>query len=106
MVYNPQASLSVCELQRVDKQVSDIISANHSIYSQEIPLQMARNIEGLRTVDEVSLPPCLPVLNGCGPLLMCALACLHRCILTRCVLFPWQCRSLTCWLDRQTDRHL
>lgn len=58
MVYNPQASLSVCELQRVDKQVSDIISANHSIYSQEIPLQMARNIEGLRTVDEVSLPAC------------------------------------------------
>lgn len=60
MVYNPQASLSVCELQRVDKQVSDIISANHSIYSQEIPLQMARNIEGLRTVNEVGLSAYLP----------------------------------------------
>ncbi|XP_056891826.1 alanine--tRNA ligase, mitochondrial isoform X1 [Takifugu flavidus] len=55
--FSVMASLSVCELQRVDKQVSDIISANHSIYSQEIPLRMARNIQGLRTVDEVYPDP-------------------------------------------------
>lgn len=110
MVYNPQASLSVCELQQVDKRVSDIISANHSVYSQEVPLQMARNIEGLRTVDEVCLSVCLPScmsaclsFHGCVPFLMWG--CVHRCILTQCVLFPWQCRFLTCWLDRQTDRH-
>lgn len=49
----------MCELQQVDRQVSDIISANHRVYSQEVPLQAARNIQGLRTVDEVCLPTCL-----------------------------------------------
>lgn len=37
----------------MDRCVNDIISANHVVHSQELPLQSARSIEGLRTVDEV-----------------------------------------------------
>lgn len=93
----------MCELQEVDRQVWDIISANHSVHSQEVPLQTARSIQGLRTVDEVSgwlegSACCSAGFNVC--------VCVSRCILTPCVSFPWRCRFLTCWLDSRTDRHL
>lgn len=51
----PQDSLSISQLQEVERCVSDIISANQVVHSQEVPLQRARSICGLRTVDEVSL---------------------------------------------------
>lgn len=49
----PQGPLSASQLQQVDRCVNDIISANQVVHSQELPLQTARDIEGLRTVDEV-----------------------------------------------------
>lgn len=51
----PQASLSVSELQEVDRRVCELISADLRVHIQEVPLQTARSIQGLRTVDEVRL---------------------------------------------------
>lgn len=53
-VRSPQAPLSSAQLQQLERCVKDIISANQMVYSQEVPLQRARTIRGLRTVDEVS----------------------------------------------------
>uniref|UniRef100_A0A3Q3ATD1 alanine--tRNA ligase n=1 Tax=Kryptolebias marmoratus TaxID=37003 RepID=A0A3Q3ATD1_KRYMA len=60
-----KGSLSSSQLQQVERCVNDIISANQIVHSQEVPLQTARTIRGLRTVDEVSpdSPPC-PVSAG------------------------------------------
>lgn len=49
----PQGSLSVSQLQQVEALVSAIVSANQIVHTQELPLQRARSISGLRTVDEV-----------------------------------------------------
>lgn len=43
------------QLKQIDKYVNDIVSANHVVCSQEVPLQVARSIKGIRTVDEVRL---------------------------------------------------
>lgn len=50
----PQGSLSVSQLQQVERCVNDVVSANQIVHSEELPLQRARSISGLRTVDEVS----------------------------------------------------
>lgn len=55
--FSVKSSLDVSQLQEVDRCVHDIISANHVVHSQELPLQAARSIEGLRTVDEVYPDP-------------------------------------------------
>lgn len=55
--FSVKSSLDVSQLQEVDRCVHDIISANHVVHSQELPLQTARSIEGLRTVDEVYPDP-------------------------------------------------
>ncbi|XP_034044322.1 alanine--tRNA ligase, mitochondrial [Thalassophryne amazonica] len=55
--FSTKDSLSVSQLQQVENCVNDIISANHVVYSQELPLQQARSITGLRTVDEVYPDP-------------------------------------------------
>ncbi|KAM9362720.1 alanine--tRNA ligase, mitochondrial [Symphorus nematophorus] len=55
--FSVKDSLSVSQLQQVETCVHDIISANHNVHSQELPLQMARSIDGLRTVDEVYPDP-------------------------------------------------
>nr|XP_046233828.1 alanine--tRNA ligase, mitochondrial isoform X2 [Scatophagus argus] len=55
--FSVKASLSVSQLQQVETCVNDIISANHIVHSQELPLQTARCIDGLRTVDEVYPDP-------------------------------------------------
>uniref|UniRef100_I3JK61 Alanine--tRNA ligase n=1 Tax=Oreochromis niloticus TaxID=8128 RepID=I3JK61_ORENI len=52
-----QGSLSVSQLQQVERCINDIISANQIVHSQELPLQRARGISGLRTVDEVYPDP-------------------------------------------------
>lgn len=69
----PQGSLSISQLQQVEKRVNDIISANQIVHSQELPLQTAWCIGGLRTVDEVnsSLSACLS---------FCLPACLYLCL--------------------------
>ncbi|XP_056266871.1 alanine--tRNA ligase, mitochondrial [Pseudoliparis swirei] len=55
--FSVKRSLDVSQLQQVDRCVSDIISANQTVHSQELPLQEAKSIKGLRTVDEVYPDP-------------------------------------------------
>ncbi|XP_068455614.1 alanine--tRNA ligase, mitochondrial [Clinocottus analis] len=55
--FSVKSSLDVFQLQQVDRCVNDIISANQIVHSQELPLQEARSIQGLRTVDEVYPDP-------------------------------------------------
>ncbi|KAK5898602.1 hypothetical protein CesoFtcFv8_008163 [Champsocephalus esox] len=49
--------LDASQLQQVDRCVNDIISANQIIHSEELPLERARSIGGIRTVDEVYPDP-------------------------------------------------
>ncbi|KAM7008782.1 alanine--tRNA ligase, mitochondrial [Tautogolabrus adspersus] len=62
--FSVKGSLSVEQLQQVERCVSDIISANQVVHSQELPLQTARRINGLRTVDEVYPDPVRVVSVG------------------------------------------
>ena len=39
----------------MDRRLLELISADHGVHSQELPLQTARSIQGLRMVDEASL---------------------------------------------------
>uniref|UniRef100_A0A7N8YF50 Alanine--tRNA ligase n=1 Tax=Mastacembelus armatus TaxID=205130 RepID=A0A7N8YF50_9TELE len=55
--FSVKGSLSVSQLQQVERCVNDIISANQIVHSQVLPLQRARSIRGLRTVDEVYPDP-------------------------------------------------
>lgn len=55
--FSVKSSLDIAQLQQVDRCVNDIISANQIVHSQELPLQEARSIHGLRTVDEVYPDP-------------------------------------------------
>ncbi|KAE8299889.1 Alanine--tRNA ligase, mitochondrial [Larimichthys crocea] len=55
--FSVKGSLSVSQLQQVERCVNDIIAANQVVHSQELPLQTARCINGLRTVDEVYPDP-------------------------------------------------
>ncbi|XP_078138946.1 alanine--tRNA ligase, mitochondrial isoform X2 [Centroberyx gerrardi] len=55
--FSHKDSLSVCELQQVERCVGDIITQNQPVYSQELPLQTARSLPGLRTIDEVYPDP-------------------------------------------------
>ncbi|XP_060951605.1 alanine--tRNA ligase, mitochondrial [Limanda limanda] len=55
--FTAKGSLSVSQLQQVERRVKDMVSANQIVHSQELPLQSARSIEGLRTVDEVYPDP-------------------------------------------------
>ncbi|XP_074541160.1 alanine--tRNA ligase, mitochondrial [Halichoeres trimaculatus] len=62
--FSVKGSLSVEQLQQVDRCVSDIIAANQVVHSQEVPLQAAKSINGLRTVDEVYPDPVRVVSVG------------------------------------------
>ncbi|CAJ1052754.1 alanine--tRNA ligase%2C mitochondrial isoform X1 [Xyrichtys novacula] len=62
--FSVKGSLSVEQLQQVERCVSDIITANQVVYCQEVPLQAARSINGLRTVDEVYPDPVRVVSVG------------------------------------------
>ncbi|XP_054459990.1 alanine--tRNA ligase, mitochondrial isoform X2 [Anoplopoma fimbria] len=55
--FSVKRSLDISELQQVDRCVNDIISANQIVHSQELPLQEAKRIHGLRTVDEMYPDP-------------------------------------------------
>uniref|UniRef100_A0AAQ6A9A1 Alanine--tRNA ligase n=1 Tax=Amphiprion ocellaris TaxID=80972 RepID=A0AAQ6A9A1_AMPOC len=59
-----QGSLSVSQLQQVERCVSDMVTANQIVHSQELPLQRAKSIRGLRTVDEVYPDPVRVVSVG------------------------------------------
>lgn len=72
------------QLQQVDKYVNDIVSANHVVYSQEVPLQVARSIKGIRTVDEVGLIVRLIVrISLCLSVCLILLRTVNRCIRTQ-----------------------
>uniref|UniRef100_A0A671TCR5 Alanine--tRNA ligase n=1 Tax=Sparus aurata TaxID=8175 RepID=A0A671TCR5_SPAAU len=62
--FSVKGSLDVSQLQQVERCVNDIISANHNVHSQELPLQTAGHINGLRTVDEVYPDPVRVVSVG------------------------------------------
>ncbi|XP_040002495.1 alanine--tRNA ligase, mitochondrial isoform X1 [Xiphias gladius] len=55
--FSVKGSLSVSQLQQVERCVNNIISANQIVHSQELPLQRVRSIAGLRTVDEMYPDP-------------------------------------------------
>ncbi|XP_035993579.1 alanine--tRNA ligase, mitochondrial [Fundulus heteroclitus] len=55
--FSVKGSLTCSQLQQVEDCVNDIISANQVVHSLEVPLQKARTIQGLRTVDEVYPDP-------------------------------------------------
>lgn len=48
-----KSSLTVSELQQVEDLVLNIIHQNADVYVEEVPLSSAKQIAGLRTVDEV-----------------------------------------------------
>lgn len=62
--FSIKGPLSVSQLQQVDRCVRDVIAANRHVYTQELPLQEARCITGLRTVDEVYPDPVRVVSVG------------------------------------------
>ncbi|KAM4749821.1 alanine--tRNA ligase, mitochondrial [Anableps anableps] len=55
--FSAKGSLSSSQLQQVDRCVNDVVSADLLVHSLEVPLQDARTIPGLRTVDEVYPDP-------------------------------------------------
>ncbi|XP_062845395.1 alanine--tRNA ligase, mitochondrial [Trichomycterus rosablanca] len=62
--FSSNASLSVAQLQVVERMVQDIIQQNDMVHTQEIPLIQASEISGLRTVDEVYPDPVRVVSVG------------------------------------------
>ncbi|MEQ2271864.1 hypothetical protein XENORESO_010321, partial [Xenotaenia resolanae] len=55
--FSVKGSLSSSQLQQVETCVNEIISANLVVHTSEVPLQKARTIQGLRTVDEIYPDP-------------------------------------------------
>ncbi|KAL2086075.1 hypothetical protein ACEWY4_017134 [Coilia grayii] len=55
--FSVKASLSVSELQQVESLVQQIIQEDVQVHTQEVPLALANQIPGLRTVDEVYPDP-------------------------------------------------
>uniref|UniRef100_A0A8C9SDX1 Alanine--tRNA ligase n=1 Tax=Scleropages formosus TaxID=113540 RepID=A0A8C9SDX1_SCLFO len=57
-------SLSIQQLQEIEKMIRDIIEGNEPVYIEELPLKVAKGIPGLRTVDEVYPDPARVVSVG------------------------------------------
>ncbi|KAK7127006.1 hypothetical protein R3I94_018248 [Phoxinus phoxinus] len=55
--FSVKGSLSISELQQVEELVQDIIRQNAEVYIEEVPLSRAKQIPGLRTIDEVYPDP-------------------------------------------------
>ncbi|KAM9857578.1 alanine--tRNA ligase, mitochondrial [Aulostomus maculatus] len=55
--FSYKGSMSTSQLQQVERCVNDIVSANQVVDTQELPLQNAMSIAGLRTIDEVYPDP-------------------------------------------------
>lgn len=56
-----KGSLSVSELQQAEELVQNIICQNAEVYVEEIPLSKAKQITGLRTIDEVNGDDSIPL---------------------------------------------
>uniref|UniRef100_A0A8C8JQN6 Alanine--tRNA ligase n=1 Tax=Oncorhynchus tshawytscha TaxID=74940 RepID=A0A8C8JQN6_ONCTS len=50
-------SLSIPQLQEIERSIHNIITENKAVYIEEVPLARAKDIPGLRTVDEVYPDP-------------------------------------------------
>uniref|UniRef100_A0A674DUX5 Alanine--tRNA ligase n=1 Tax=Salmo trutta TaxID=8032 RepID=A0A674DUX5_SALTR len=50
-------SLSIPQLQEIERSIHNIITENNAVYIEEVPLARAKDIPGLRTVDEVYPDP-------------------------------------------------
>uniref|UniRef100_A0A8C9TV34 Alanine--tRNA ligase n=1 Tax=Scleropages formosus TaxID=113540 RepID=A0A8C9TV34_SCLFO len=59
-----ERSLSIQQLQEIEKMIRDIIEGNEPVYIEELPLKVAKGIPGLRTVDEVYPDPARVVSVG------------------------------------------
>ncbi|XP_023809289.1 alanine--tRNA ligase, mitochondrial isoform X1 [Oryzias latipes] len=55
--FSVKGSLSIPQLQQVERCVHDIVTANQMVHTMELPMQRAKSIRGLRTVDEVYPDP-------------------------------------------------
>ncbi|XP_076841241.1 alanine--tRNA ligase, mitochondrial [Brachyhypopomus gauderio] len=62
--FSSKTSLSVSQLQEVERLVQKVIQQNHMVHTQEVPLAQANQIEGLRTVDELYPDPVRVVSVG------------------------------------------
>ncbi|KAG7493024.1 hypothetical protein MATL_G00020050 [Megalops atlanticus] len=62
--FSIKGSLSIQQLQDIEKAIQDIITKNELVHTQELPLTLARGIQGLRTVDEVYPDPVRVVSVG------------------------------------------
>lgn len=49
----PQGPVTVEQLQRVEQVVQDVIKRNEAVHMAEVPLALARRVQGLRAMDEV-----------------------------------------------------
>lgn len=49
----PQGPVTMEQLQQVEQVVQDVIKRNDDVYMAEVPLTLARRVQGLRAVDEV-----------------------------------------------------
>lgn len=45
--------MTVEQLQQVEQVVQDVIKRNEAVYMAEVPLALARRVQGLRALDEV-----------------------------------------------------
>lgn len=48
-----QSPVTVEQLQQVEQVVQDVIKRNEAVHIAEIPLTLARSVQGLRAMDEV-----------------------------------------------------
>ncbi|KAK6300187.1 hypothetical protein J4Q44_G00282850 [Coregonus suidteri] len=52
-----EGSLSIPQLQEIERSIHNIITENNAVYIEEVPLARAKDIPGLRTVDELYPDP-------------------------------------------------
>ncbi|XP_041107940.1 alanine--tRNA ligase, mitochondrial isoform X1 [Polyodon spathula] len=59
-----KGTLTVKQLQEIEQTIKDIIQRNENVYTEEVPLKLAKRIQGLRTMDEVYPDPVRVVSVG------------------------------------------
>lgn len=63
-----KGSLSVSELQQVEELVQHVIRQNAEVHVEEVPLSKAKQITGLRTIDEVNRNDSMPLFHFLIPM--------------------------------------
>ncbi|MBN3309203.1 SYAM protein, partial [Amia calva] len=62
--FSVKGALSVQQLQEIERTIQDIVQKDEHVHVQELPLTLARGIQGLRTMDEVYPDPVRVVSVG------------------------------------------